>query len=301
MEQLIRKLKKFTIELERDKSQIFVLENGQDITEFIKHCHSPEDILSLANKIRDELIDVDGGDFQDLNGFRGNFAEANASNYVDRYGNEQEQVDLNPDEDEGEDHSTAKSVIEKYHSGILNEENMPASDSEEEEDFLKTGVEVILNNLRFDAYWKTWGQCFGSLGYKYPQMLDDLCFDSPYDIIDILEFHDEVSNGSLTAVGVNTIDPGAQETNLDEQKLIYIRRFYAGELTEMEIIILANSVIEYCKDEQGDEDLYVEMEGEYEAEIEEDLENYYDMVKSECNFTCWGSSHDTTSPPPPYM
>jgi len=265
MEKLIQKLKKFTIELEKDQNKIFVLESGQDITEYIKLCHSPEDILTLANKLRDELIDNENADdYEELNGFRKNFAEANATGYVDRYGDGMEQENLDSD-NELEDHSIAKGIIEKYHGGILNEESMP-EDVEEEEDSFECEVEQILANLGLDANWETWGQCFGSLGYKYPQMLDELQFRSPCDIIDVMDYNED--------------DPNPETT--DEEKLLYVHRFYAGELVELEILLLANSVIEYCK-ENGDEDEYVEAEGEYEEEMEEDLDNFYQMVKSECN------------------
>lgn len=266
MEKLISRLKKLTVDLEINKEKLFYLGNGTDISELIEKCKTDGDILELAQKIKDYLIEIDDSyEYREFNGLMPNFAESNAANYLDDYGNEDECGGF--DEDEEEDHTIAKGIIEKYHAGTPNDFIWGEEDEEDEEsENLTEKFGKLLEELVIEQNWKTWGECLTSLGYKDINLLNNFPMGSFDDIIEI--------------VGDIEITPNVY---LEEnEKFGYIEEFLRGSLDGMEIVGLANSIISFC---EGNNDEYVETPEEYEEEIKEDLEGFRQMLEDECEFS----------------
>jgi histone H3/H4 len=266
MEKLISKLKKLALDLETNKDNLFYLGNGTDLSELIEKCKTDEDILELARKIRDYLIEIDDQyEYQEFNGLMPNFPETNAVNYVDNYGDDDERGGF--DEDEEEDHTIARGIIEKYHAGTPNDFIWGEEDEEDDDESenLTEKIGKLLEELVIEQNWKTWGECLKSLGYQETNLLNNFPMDSFDDIIEI--------------VGDIEITPGVY---LEEsEKFGYIEEFLRGSLDGMEIVGLANSIILFC---EGNNDEYVETPEEYEEEIKEDLKEFRQMLEDQCEF-----------------
>jgi len=279
MENLIRKLKKFTVKLETNKDKLFILENGEDVTELIKKCQSDQDIINLAKKLIDDLIpneDDEVGDWKE--DYAKNFLHDNAETY---YYNKFDYDDFDEDNEDQQ-----KQVITKYHSPEkLSKDDLEEKQEQKQEELAefeanKTTEDKLLEFLKFKCLnfddCETWAEVFEILGYNYPEVFNELPFDSPYDIIEITE-----NNEDMTKLGVPNDNNTENEidTNKDGKDLTYYKKFYNGELNEIEHLMIVNSVIQHCQEIENDYESDLELEDA--DDIDEDLDCLYDIIKNE--------------------
>ena len=143
---LVSQLRDLAIQIEADKSKIFRLQSGEDITELIKRLKTEEDLISLAHRIIDGTIPSTIGPYEDLN------AETSGDD---------------DDEDEDEDNKMDEGDDNKMDEG----------DDKEEDPVAKLLIENGYINM-----WDTWADMFVYFGYEKSEALKAFEMPSVYDI-----------------------------------------------------------------------------------------------------------------------
>ena len=65
---------------------------------------------------------------------------------------------------------------------------MEISDEEDNNgEILRAAIDEILEDMGVEPNWNDWGEFLGSLKYEYPEMFDNLYFDTPHDLLEIIE------------------------------------------------------------------------------------------------------------------
>jgi histone H3/H4 len=277
MEKLVADLRKMALKLQNQQEFTFTMSNGRDITDLVGQCKTQEDILRVANLIRDMLIpELNEDDNEDLNlNQRDRFGHENA----EILGTDQQLMNLGWEEDEPNDEIT-RSIITAHYFPLVpeNAEDEESDSFEELSEVAEDNIQSLLTQENIDTNWKTWAECFKALGYPYPPCFEEYFFDDPMDIMEICE--SVANNNPLDC------DPDVEDGEVSSYaytRTSYVTRFYRGELSELEAMDLATEIIEWCEQDKLfalEEDQMTDSSEEQEDEIK----SLFLMVSKELQF-----------------
>lgn len=258
----------------RDKSNQQLLSL---LTPYLVKCKSPQDLNNLMVRYNDGLLAEfeDDGDLLlhtkagvDSSDRIAGIAEDYAGKVLTRA-----EMSINPYDDP----TCALNIeaITRYHLNILRPDITPEDieedklDAQEELDYFEESIslEEKLNRYLTEEfvrteYWNTWGDCLVALGYPVVESLHGCHFDSPFDLVDILNQR-------------NYNQPPYEETPSIQEKYEFIIRFFEGDLTENELRDLVSDIFTHVEHQKEEE---AEFSGDSDDEINEEIEVFYDMV-----------------------
>ncbi len=275
MEQLVADLQKMALRLQTNQKFTFTLSDGRDITDLIGQCKTQEDILRVANLIRDMLIpELNAEEDLDLNLNRpGWFGHINAEVLADP------DIPWDWEQDEPNAEMTRAMITSHYFPAPPAEnaeDDEEDSDSDDHSDIVADDIEAFLREENINTNWQTWAECFAALGYPFPGCFKNFFFDDPMEICDISE--EMIGDNPLDC---DPADVLGESPNYAYMKISYAVRFYSGILTELEVMDLATEIITWCEEAEKE---YADAEGcltDSSEEQADEIDSLFAMVTAE--------------------